>query len=61
MSLDEIREKVVPILRKYGVKRASILGSTARGEDREGSDIDILVEVRRTHEPLRLRRPKARA
>ena len=45
MSLEEIREKVVPILRKYGVKRASLFGSTARGEDREGSDINILVEI----------------
>jgi len=31
-------------LKRFGVKRASLFGSLARGEDREDSDIDILVE-----------------
>jgi predicted nucleotidyltransferase len=31
-------------LKRFGVKRASLFGSSARGEDREDSDIDILVE-----------------
>lgn len=37
--------KIVPILQKYGVTRASIFGSVIRGEMREDSDIDILVEI----------------
>ena len=45
--IEEIKEKIIPILRKYGVKRASIFGSTVRGEMREDSDIDILVEIDR--------------
>ncbi len=45
MNVEEIRRKVIPILRKYGVKRASIFGSTVRGELKEDSDIDILVEI----------------
>jgi len=32
------------VLKRFGVKRASLFGSSARGEDREDSDIDILVE-----------------
>lgn len=43
-TLDEIKEKVVPILREAGVLRSSIFGSYVRGEEREDSDIDILVE-----------------
>ena len=45
MELEEIKEKVTPILRRYGVKRASIFGSAIRGEMRNDSDIDILVEI----------------
>jgi len=45
MNIDEIKVKIVPILQKYGVKRASIFGSAVRDEMREDSDIDILVEI----------------
>lgn len=35
----------MPILRqKYNVKRVGIFGSYARGEERRGSDVDIMVE-----------------
>lgn len=30
--------------KKYGVKTIAIFGSVSRGEDTEGSDIDILVD-----------------
>jgi predicted nucleotidyltransferase len=34
----------VPALRaRYGVKSLAVFGSMARGDDREGSDVDILV------------------
>jgi len=45
MNIDEIKRKIVPILQKYGVKRASIFGSAVRDEIREDSNIDILVEI----------------
>ena len=45
MNVGEIKKKIMPILRKYGVKRASIFGSAVRGEMKESSDIDILVEI----------------
>ena len=47
MEMLEIREKVSPILRAHGVKRASVFGSVSRGEDRPESDIDILVRLGR--------------
>ncbi|MDK2782002.1 MAG: uncharacterized protein PWR13_1030 [Archaeoglobi archaeon] len=45
MNVAEIKTRITPILRKYGVKRASIFGSAVRGEMKETSDIDILVEI----------------
>lgn len=44
MELEEIRKKIIPILRCAGVKTATIFGSVVRGEGDEESDIDILVE-----------------
>ena len=47
MTIDEIREKIVVILKKHGVKRAGLFGSYVRGEEKIDSDIDILVEVKK--------------
>ncbi|MBS7611364.1 nucleotidyltransferase family protein [Candidatus Bathyarchaeota archaeon] len=44
MELEQVKDKIIPVLRRYGVKRASVFGSFARGEEKEDSDIDILVE-----------------
>lgn len=33
-----------PSLRARGIRRAAVFGSVARGENRPGSDIDIMVE-----------------
>lgn len=43
--IEEIRQKILPILRRSGVRRAGIFGSVVRGEAREDSDIDILVDI----------------
>ena len=32
------------IRQKYGVRKIGIFGSFARGEEKEGSDIDVLVD-----------------
>ncbi|WP_029408417.1 nucleotidyltransferase family protein [Thiomicrorhabdus sp. Milos-T2] len=37
-------EKIKSIILKYSVSNPVIFGSVARGDDREDSDIDILVE-----------------
>ena len=47
MSKSEIKDRIrknADIAKKYGIKSLAIFGSYARGEEREGSDIDILVE-----------------
>lgn len=42
--LKEIQRKVVPILKKAGVKHSAIFGSQVRGEAREDSDVDLLID-----------------
>jgi predicted nucleotidyltransferase len=43
-AIETLRKNEAIIKDKYGVKRIGVFGSFARGEEREGSDIDILVE-----------------
>lgn len=45
MTAIEILKKHENILRgKYHVRKIGVFGSFARGEEREGSDIDVLVD-----------------
>ena len=46
MEIEDIKYKIIPILKRYDVKRAALFGSFVRGEQREDSDIDILVEFK---------------
>jgi len=43
--MDKYTAKIIPILKKYGVSRASFFGSVVRGDTHKNSDVDILVEV----------------
>lgn len=43
--IEKISRKILPILQRNGVKRAGLFGSCVRGEVKEDSDIDILVEI----------------
>lgn len=43
-ELEQLKIKVTPILKKYGVIRASVFGSFARGESTKKSDIDFLMK-----------------
>ena len=47
LSIEEIKSKIIPILKKNHVVRAGIFGSYARGEQKSDSDIDVLVEIPR--------------
>ncbi|MEK6855833.1 MAG: nucleotidyltransferase domain-containing protein [Nanoarchaeota archaeon] len=44
-KIDEIKKKILPILKEHRVTRAGIFGSYARGEEKKRSDVDILVEI----------------
>ncbi|MFH1152025.1 MAG: nucleotidyltransferase family protein [Nanoarchaeota archaeon] len=48
-SIESIKKKIVPILKKNKVVRAGIFGSYARGEQKKNNDIDILIK---TSKPL---------
>ena len=41
-----LREKILPLLLPYGVKRVALFGSVVRGDETAASDIDILVELK---------------
>ena len=43
-NLEDIKKKVRPVLKKYGIKKAGVFGSTARGEA-ETNDVDLLVKI----------------
>lgn len=40
---NELREMVMPLLKKYDMASASLFGSYARGEATDASDIDLLL------------------
>jgi len=52
--MDEMIEKLIRILKKYGAKRIEIFGSYARGEQKETSDLDVIVEFEKRKSLLEL-------
>ena len=46
-DIEEIKQKVIPILKEYKIIKAGIFGSYARGENKKRSDVDILVETQK--------------
>ena len=47
MDIKKLKKQITPILEKHEVRRASLFGSSARGQDRPESDLDILVELKK--------------
>ncbi|MDD4990218.1 MAG: nucleotidyltransferase family protein [Candidatus Pacebacteria bacterium] len=45
MSKQEIAKKIIPILKKQGVKKAALFGSQATGQATKNSDVDLLVRL----------------
>ncbi len=43
--LEEKREEILRIAERYGVKNVRVFGSTMRGADGPGSDLDLLVDL----------------
>ena len=48
-SIHEIQQRIAPVVKQYGVKAVFLFGSYARGEAREDSDIDLLVDTSGTN------------
>jgi uncharacterized protein len=45
-QIQEFRSKILEVLLRHDVQRASLFGSIVRDEMKEDSDIDLLVEFR---------------
>jgi len=45
-NIKEVKDKIVPVLKRHDVVRAALFGSFVRGEAKKDSDIDILVEFK---------------
>ena len=43
-SFKKVRAEIVSTLKKYGIKKAGIFGSYAKGKQKKNSDVDILIE-----------------
>ncbi len=44
LDVEEIKQKIVPILQRNNVVRAGLFGSFSRREGMPGSDIDLLID-----------------
>jgi predicted nucleotidyltransferase len=44
-ELTQKREEIMGIASKYGIHNIRVFGSTARGDNRKESDIDLLVDI----------------
>ena len=44
MIIQNIKNKIVPILQCHGVSKAALFGSVVKGEAKKRSDVDILVK-----------------
>ena len=49
MSNDSIA-KMIPFFQQYNIRKAALFGSVARQQQREASDIDLLVSFRGTYD-----------
>ncbi len=45
ITIEEIKKKVIPILRNYPVNKAILFGSYVRGNASSKSDIDLYIET----------------
>ena len=46
LTMQEIGSRCAPLFKRYGVARASVFGSVARGESKPESDIDLVISLK---------------
>lgn len=44
-QIDYYKDLIMPLLKEYGVIKASLFGSIVKGEMTRDSDIDLLIEI----------------
>lgn len=45
LTVNVLKKQIAPILKSFGILRAGLFGSAARGELKKKSDIDILIDT----------------
>lgn len=45
MDLQSKRQEILRVAARHGARNIRVFGSAARGDDRPGSDLDLLVEM----------------
>lgn len=45
VNFEDIKRRILLILKRYGVKRAGLFGSLVRGEMQRKSDVDVLIQL----------------
>ena len=43
-TIDEIKSITVPVAKQYGLEKVALFGSYAKGEQKETSDIDLIIK-----------------
>jgi uncharacterized protein len=43
LTVDAVRECLTPVFRRYGIQKAIVFGSVARGEPSPRSDVDLIL------------------
>ena len=43
-TVNEIKNRITPIAKEYGIGKMSLFGSYARGEAKDDSDVDLYIE-----------------
>jgi len=46
LSIEEIKSYITPVVEKYPVEKVILFGSYARGDAKETSDVDLIVDSR---------------
>lgn len=54
MNIEDIKQKITPILKQQGVLKAAVFGSVARGNMTKNSDIDVVVQLNKNKSLLDL-------
>ena len=44
-TIAQLKKSVMPVARRFGLKKVAVFGSAARGEMKKRSDIDLLLDV----------------
>ena len=47
MTVNDVKQKITPVLEEYGITYAGVFGSVAQGQARDDSDVDIIVRFGR--------------